>query len=348
MKQSPFSIHLPAEWEPQSAVLLTWPHDRTDWAPIFDEVIPCFVSIAKEIVCQEKLVIVCVATDEVKRALGEMDFSPIIFREIPSNDSWMRDHGPISVRVNETPYILDFTFNGWGLKFPANYDNQITRRLYESGVFHPDVRYQNMSYMVLEGGSIESDGEGTLMTTSKCLLSPNRNDYKSRAEIEDHLKMIFNARRILWINHGYLAGDDTDTHIDTLVRFCDKETIAYVQCTDPNDEHFSELSLMEAELQKMKTEDGKPYRLIALPLAEAVYHEGERLPATYANFLIINQAVLLPVYNSPLDEVAAKALQKAFPNRKIVPINCLPLIKQHGSLHCVTMQLPEGFLPVSV
>ena len=345
MEQKSFDIQWPAEWAPQSAVLLTWPHSHTDWKPILEEVIPCFVSIAKEIIRREKLIIVCAAEEEVKQALGEVDYSRIIFREIPSNDSWMRDHGPISVWVNETPCILDFTFNGWGLKFPANHDNQITRRLYESGVFHPEVRYQNLLYMVLEGGSIESDGEGTLMSTSKCLLSPNRNDYKSRAEIEDHLKMIFNVKRILWLNHGYLAGDDTDSHIDTLARFCDRETIAYVKCLDPDDEHFSELSSMEAELQWLKTDGGQPYRLIALPMAEAVYHEGERLPATYANFLIINQAVLMPAYHSPLDEAAKKILQEAFPDREIVSINCLPLIKQHGSLHCITMQLPEGFLP---
>ncbi|MCL1938181.1 MAG: agmatine deiminase family protein [Candidatus Azobacteroides sp.] len=344
MKQKSFNIQLPAEWTPQSAVLLTWPHRRTDWKPILNEVIPCFAAIAKEIVRREKLIIVCAAAEDVKRALGDVDFSRILFREIPSNDSWMRDHGPISVFVNEVPCLLDFTFNGWGLKFPANEDNQITRRLYESGVFSPNVLYQNMLYMVLEGGSIESDGEGTLMTTSKCLLSPNRNVYKSGAEIEDHLKLIFGAQRVLWIRHGYLAGDDTDSHIDTLARFCDKETIAYVQCTDPEDEHFPELSSMEAELRLLKTKEGKPYRLIALPMAEAVYHEGKRLPATYANFLIINQAVLMPVYHSPLDAAAEKALQTAFPNREIVPISCLPLIKQHGSLHCVTMQLPEGFL----
>ena len=344
MEIDPFSIQYPAEWASQSAVMLTWPHSGTDWKHSLDEVVPCFVSIAKEIIKQEKLIIVCQSQEEVKQALGDADCTRIIFREIPSNDTWARDHGPLSIFVNDIPYVLDFTFNGWGLKFPANYDNQITKQLYESKAFSPETVFQNMRQMVLEGGSLDTDGEGTILTTTRCLLSVNRNEYKGKAEIDDYLSMIFGAKRVLWLNHGYLAGDDTDRHIDTLARFCDPETIAYVQCTDPNDEHFEELSLMEKELQKFQTLSDKPYRLIPLPMAEAVYHEGERLPATYANFLIINGAVLLPFYNSPLDERIRQRLQEVFPDRKVIGINCLPLIKQHGSLHCVTMQLPEGFV----
>ena len=342
--EEPFlSIHFPAEWSPQSAVLMTFPHSGTDWKDNLDEVIPCFVSIAKEIMKRENLIIVCRSIEETRQALGDVDFSRVLFREIHSNDTWARDHGPISIFVNDVPYLLDFTFNGWGLKFPANYDNQITRQLYESRVFSSETVYQNMLHVVLEGGSIETDGEGTILTTTRCLLSANRNDYKSKDEIADYLSLIFGAKRVLWLNHGYLAGDDTDSHIDTLARFCDSETIAYVQCTDSGDEHFEELSLMENELQKFKTPEGKPYRLIPLPMAEAVYFEGERLPATYANFLIINDAVLLPFYDSPLDEIAKQRLQSAFPNREIAGIDCRPLIKQHGSLHCVTMQMPAGF-----
>ena len=344
MIQNTFSIQFPAEWASQSAVLLTWPHEKTDWKPILDEVIPCFVSIAKEILKREKLILVCDCIDNVKSVLGDVDYSQIIFRELPSNDSWARDHGPISVWVNEMPYILDFTFNGWGLKFAANYDNQITRELHKSETFHPKVVCQNMLHMVLEGGSIESDGAGTILTTTECLLSPNRNEYKSKLEIEDYLKMMFDAKKVLWLNNGYLAGDDTDSHIDTLARFCNQETIAYVKCTDESDEHFEKLSLMESELKSFKTLEGNPYQLIPLPMAEAVYCDEERLPATYANFLIINGAVLMPTYNSPLDDVALKTLQDAFPDREIIGINCLPLIKQHGSLHCVSMQIPEGFL----
>jgi agmatine/peptidylarginine deiminase len=302
------------------------------------------VSIAREIAQRECLVIVSPFIDEVKQALGKIDVSRIIFREIPTNDTWARDHGPIALFVNDKPYILDFTFNGWGLKFPADKDNQITRRLYESQAFALETAYQSMLHVVLEGGSIENDGAGTILTTSRCLLSVNRNEYKSKDEISDYFCMLFGLKRVLWLSHGYLAGDDTDGHIDTLARFCDTSTIAYVQCTDPEDEHYRELSLMEEELKQFKTLDGKPYRLIPLPMAEAVYFDGERFPATYANFLIINEAVLVPFYGSSRDEAAQQQLQPVFPDRKVVGLNCLPLIKQHGSLHCVTMQLPQGFM----
>lgn len=344
MKQQ-IQIGLPAEWEPQSGVQLTWPHENTDWAYMLDEVTECFVCIAKEIVKHEKLLIVCPDSAKVREQLGNgLDFSQIIFRETETNDTWARDHGAITVRVEGDPYLYDFTFNGWGMKFAANFDNQITRRLCDSNVFQPSVAYQNMLHCVLEGGSIESDGQGTILTTEECLLSPNRNDHKSKEELEEYLKMIFGATRILWLKNGYLAGDDTDSHVDTLARLCSADTIAYVKCDDKNDEHYEELSLMEEELQAFTTPEGKPYNLIALPMADCVIVEDERLPATYANFLIINGAVLMPTYNSPKDTIAKAQLQKAFPDRAIIGINCLPLIKQHGSLHCVTMQFPEGVL----
>ncbi|MDR2683740.1 MAG: agmatine deiminase family protein [Dysgonamonadaceae bacterium] len=343
-KQTP-DIRLPAEWHPQGAVMLTWPHEQTDWRPTLHEVIPCYVRMAKEILRREKLLIVCSSMADVKAALGDdADDARILFREIPSNDTWARDHGPVSVFVDGHPVALDFGFNGWGLKFPAHLDNRITGRLYESGVFDPAVKYHPLKGLILEGGSIESDGRGTILTTSQCLLSPNRNEFRDTAEAEDYLDVLFGARQVLWLHHGYLAGDDTDSHIDTLARFCDTETIAYVRCTDENDEHFAELSLMEQELQAFRTPEGRPYRIIPLPMADAVYDAGERLPATYANFLILNGAVLMPAYDSPWDAVAATALATAFPGREIVPVNGLPLIKQHGSLHCATMQLPYEFI----
>jgi len=345
MSNNTLNIQLPAEWHPQAAVMLTWPHAETDWKPILQEIIPCYVAIAKEILRREKLIIVCSSITDVKSALRkEVDYSRILFCKIPSNDTWARDHGPVSIFIDGRPSVLDFTFNGWGLKFPANLDNQITRRLYQSGVFDSAVKYHNLKDIVLEGGSIESDGQGTILTTAQCLLAPNRNEYQDTEEVTDYLKLLFGARQVLWLHHGYLAGDDTDSHIDTLARFCNPETIAYVRCTDETDEHFAELSRMEKELQTFRTLEGKPYRLIPLPMAEAVYDAGERLPATYANFLIINDAVLMPTYDSPFDEVAKAALQTAFPDREIVGVNCLPLIKQHGSLHCVTMQIPQEFL----
>ena len=335
---------LPAEWFPQSAVQLTWPHAGTDWAPILKEVIPCFVSIAQEIMKREKLVVVCPDASDVKEQLGAFDEERVRFVELPTNDTWARDHGGISVFAPLGPMVYDFVFNGWGMKFAANKDNLITRNLYQSGVFAEEIQLVNMAPFVLEGGSIESDGRGTLMATAECLLSVNRNEYLQREEIEHYLKDVFGVKRILWIENGYLAGDDTDSHVDTLARFCSEDTIAYVKCEDESDEHYDELRAMEEEIKAFRQENGEPYRLVPLPMADEVVWEGERLPATYANFLIINDAVLLPFYNSPKDEEARKALQAVFPDREVIGVNCLPLIKQHGSLHCVTMQYPEGYI----
>jgi agmatine deiminase len=337
---TPSSKVLPAEWAEQQFVQLTWPHKNTDWAYMLDEVNECFVNIAREIIKHEDLLIICADTDEVEQLLGDVDLSRITFVEMPTNDTWARDHGGITVLEDGKPVVYDFTFNGWGLKFAANYDNLITRQLYTAGIFG-DSGHKNCFDFVLEGGSIESDGEGTLLTTSECLLSDNRNNL-SEEDIETKLKEYFGLKQVLWLNHGYLAGDDTDSHVDTLARLCDRSTIAYVKWEDIEDEHSDELKKMKKELRKFKTPDGKYYRLIPLPMADEVYFDNERLPATYANFLIINGAVLVPTYNSPKDEIAIQQLQKAFPDREIVGINCMALIKQHGSLHCVAMQYASG------
>lgn len=338
------NIVLPAEWYPQSGVQLTWPHEGTDWAPILEEVIPCFVSIAREIAKREKLLIVCVDAEDVRQQLGNMQEENLFFYEMDTNDTWARDHGGISVFDGDIPTVFDFVFNGWGMKFAADKDNLITRSLFMNSAFSDHIQYANLSPFVLEGGSIESDGKGTLLTTAECLLSVNRNEYLSEEQLEYHLKDIFGVERVLWLSKGYLEGDDTDSHIDTLARFCSEDTIAYVQCKDTEDEHYEELLQMENELKAFKQLNGEPYRLLALPMADKVEWEGERLPATYANFLIINGAVLVPFYDSPKDRIAQEILHQAFPDREIIGINCLPLIKQHGSLHCVTMQYPEGFL----
>jgi Peptidylarginine deiminase and related enzymes len=330
----------PSEWTMQSGVMITWPHEDTDWAYMLDEAVACFVEIAREISKRERLLIVCRNEQSVRKDLGEVMNPNIRFRELPTNDTWARDHGPITVFVDGSPYLYDFQFNGWGLKFPANYDNQITKSLYLSRTLSPKVGYMSLLYYVLEGGSIESDGAGTLMTTSQCLLSPNRNEHLTQPQVEEFLKSSFGVERVLWINHGYLAGDDTDSHVDTLARFCDVDTIAYVQCDDKTDEHYASLKLMERELKSFRTLEGNPYRLIPLPMADARYEGEQRLPATYANFLIVNGAVLVPTYRSPKDEQALSALREAFPDREVVGVDCSALIHQHGSLHCVTMQLP--------
>lgn len=335
---------LPPEWQPQSAIQLTWPHKDTDWASFLNEATICFVEIAKEISKRQKLLVISSDMSKTKGDLKDCNQENIILVQCDSNDTWARDHGGITVIQNGKPTILDFSFNGWGRKYPFDKDNLITRTLFESGAFKTEVKYKNHLDFVHEGGSIESDGKGTLLTTSSCLLSKNRNDQKSKEEIDLYLKDALGVNRVLWLNHGQLAGDDTDGHIDTLARFCDENTIAYVNCDDQADEHFAELSKMEEELKSFSTLEGEPYRLFPLPMAEAVYQNGERLPATYANFLIINDAVLLPFYGTKKDKEAKEVLQSLFPTREVIGINCSSLIKQGGSLHCLTMQYPEGVI----
>lgn len=336
------NIIFPAEWAEQSGVMLTWPHEETDWADMLDEVENCFIAIAKAIAENEKLLIVCRDSQFLAGKLKSCRTENIVFAELPSNDTWARDHGAITVIKGGKLTLYDFAFNGWGMKFGAKLDNQITSSLYDNGFFGKKVCYENKQYFVLEGGSIESDGEGTLLTTRECLLSANRNQHLTETEIEIQLTDLFELKKVLWLSSGYLAGDDTDSHIDTLARFCDPETIAYVKCDDLKDEHYEVLTKMEQELVAFRTSKGQPYHLIPLPMADPVFDRKERLPATYANFLIINNAVLVPFYSSPKDKIAERQLRKAFPGREIIGIDCRPLIRQHGSLHCVTMQFPKG------
>lgn len=332
---------LPAEWAQQFCVQLTWPHANSDWAPYLDEAIDCFVQIADEVSKRQELIIVAPDCELVKSVLPFATRESITFAEMPTNDTWARDHGGITIFEDGKPTILDFMFNGWGLKFASNYDNLITRKLVDLHYFK-GYNYNNRLNFILEGGGIESDGEGTVLTTSECLLSPNRNGGYNQSEIEAILKEEFGAHRVLWLNSGYLAGDDTDSHIDTLARFCSKDTIAYVQCKDKDDEHYQALKAMEDELHNFRTESGLPYKLVPLPMVEPIYFDDERLPATYANFLIINGAVLVPTYNSEKDRVALDIFKGLFPDRAIIGIDCTVLIKQHGSLHCVTMQYPKN------
>lgn len=332
---------LPAEWEPQSAVQFTFPHGGSDWADMLDEVMPCFVECIETASRYEKVLVVCHNREEVAARLKNAIQHNLILAECPSNDTWARDHGAITVEENGHLALLDFMFTGWGLKFPAFHDNLITGCLHEQGIFG-QLPLRRLG-LVLEGGGIESDGKGTLLTTTECLLSPNRNPHLSQAGLEAQLAEWLGARHFLWLNHGYLAGDDTDSHIDTLARLCPEDTIAYVRCDEPKDEHYQALQAMEAELRSFRTREGKPYALAPLPWPDACFAaDGHRLPATYANFLIINGAVLMPTYGVPQDEQALAAIAPCFPGREIIGINCRPLIEQHGSLHCISMQYPEG------
>jgi agmatine deiminase len=337
---------LPAEWEPQSGVQITWPHDPAIWGAHFEEVQCCFRNLVEAISHFEPVLVVCKSKQWVESQFADCHFRfPVHLVELPSNDVWTRDHGAITVMTQKGPAPLNFFFNGWGLKFPAQYDNQLTAALAKAGLFG-DLPLLTMD-LVLEGGSIDSDGDGTLLTTTTCLLSPNRNPHLTKSDISEKLLTYLGARRLLWLEHGYLAGDDTDAHIDMLARFCNPSTIAFTTCTDPEDEHFTGLSAMEAELRAFRQPGGDPYQLVPLPLATVFNTEGARLPASYTNFLIVNGAVLVPQYGQPEDQIALERLRPCFPGRELVPLQCQVLIAQGGSLHCATMQFPAHVLRIS-
>lgn len=338
------SIVLPPEWGRQSGVQMAWPHMMSDWAQYLDEAQRCFAQIACEIAKREFLLVVTTDIGATMTSLAACNQQNIRVCEVNHNDTWCRDFGGITIFDDGRPVVMDFRFNGWGLKFAANHDNLVTQKLFKEDLFSDRVQYENCLNFILEGGGIESDGQGTILTTSECLMSPNRNGEYSRKEIEERIMDYFGAKRVVMLDNGYLQGDDTDSHIDTLARFCGPQTIAYVSCDDETDPHFDALKKMEAQLQGLRTLDGNAYRLVGLPMADPVYYDGERLPATYANFLIINGAVLMPSYDSPKDSVAQALLAEFFPDREIIAIDCSVLIRQHGSLHCLTMQYPEGVL----
>jgi len=340
------SRRLPAEWEEQDGILLAWPHEETDWRSCLDEVEPVFLKIVETVSRFQRVVLVAPEREvmETKLHRAGIDADGIEIFEIDSNDTWARDFGPITVLDGEKPRILDFGFNGWGLKFPADLDNLLTRRLHKSGAFG-STPLETLG-LVLEGGSIESDGQGTILTTAECLLGPNRNPHLSRSEIEALLGGYLGADRFLWLHNGFLEGDDTDSHIDTLARLCPEDTILFVSCDNEKDAHFESLQAMAEELKDFWTHDGRQYRLLPLPWPSPRHDgNGNRLPATYANYLVVNGAVLVPTYRDRNDGAALSVVREAFPGREVIGIDCLPLILQHGSLHCVTMQIPKGVLP---
>jgi agmatine deiminase len=333
---------MPAEWEPQGAVLLAFPPTDSDWEPYLEEARSAVAAIIAAILPRCRVVLLARSADAVAARVACPGAS---VAELELDDTWVRDFGPITVLDQGRPRLLDFGFNGWGLKFPASADNQATARLQAAG--HLGRAERVVPGLWLEGGSIESDGAGAILTTASCLLSPNRNPHLDRAGVEAALATHLGATRVLWLDHGHLAGDDTDAHIDTLARFAPHNTIVYVRCDDPDDEHYPALTAMEAELCALRTAAGQPYRLVPLPWAQPAYAaDGHRLPATYANYLIINGAVLVPTYADPTrDQAALAAVACAYPGLTITGIDCRVLIEQHGSLHCMTMQVPAEVYP---
>ena len=341
-KISTQSPRLYAEWEKQRAILLALPHKYSDWKSILKEVRVCFERIIKAICVRERVYLCIDSRDKsglkfiqqhCKKQLKSGNLQ--VFR-ILLNDTWVRDFGPISIQQNGCNENLNFIFNGWGLKFSANFDNQVNTRLHEFGILENLSRQS----LVLEGGSIDSNGEGLLLTTTNCLLEPNRNAHLSKAEIEKILCETFGLKKIFWLEHGFLAGDDTDSHIDNLARFIAPKTIAYVKCEDSKDIHFENLAKMEDELKALRDESGAPFKLVPLPLPKPQFYKKERLPASYVNFLFVNGALLVPTYNDKKnDKRALEALRAELPHLEVLGIDCTTLIKWHGSLHCASMQL---------
>jgi len=339
--QENLKVVMPAEWEKQRAVLVSFPHEETDWNNPDDPTdlqnsLSPFIRIAQAIAYGEAVYIICKDKEKISNMFCSTQ--NMTFIEIPTNDTWIRDYGYISIKENDEVKLLDFTFDGWGGKFKAGLDNSVNTILHKKG-YMGTTPLETIDF-VLEGGSIESDGQGTILTTSECLCNPNRNGGLTKNEVEAKLQETLGATRFLWLDHGYLAGDDTDSHIDTLARFVNTHTIMYVKCDDQDDEHYEALKKMEEQLQTFKKLDGKPYTLVPLPMSDAIYdEEGDRLPATYANFLITNHALVYPTYGTPQDKIAHEVFAAQFPDREIIPVNCLKLIEQGGSLHCSTMQV---------
>ena len=343
----------PAEWEPQAAILIAWPTVDTDWAERLGEVEDAYIALVAAITRFQPALIV-VADDDVEAYAqarlqsNRIDMAQVRFVTAPYDDTWLRDTGPVTLVTDPAPAqgdarfeLLDFRFTGWGGKFDASDDDRLIERLHAQDVFGDAVRVP--IDFALEGGAIDTDGQGTLLTTWRCLSE--RHPDASREQLTTQLARSLHQQRVLWLEHGYLEGDDTDAHVDTLARFAAPDAIVFQACDDPSDPHFAELQAMAAELTALRTRDGAPYRLFPLPWAAPIHDGQRRLAASYANFLIVNDAVLMPGYGDAADARARQVMQAAFPDREIVQIDCRPIIWQNGSLHCLTMQLPQGLLP---
>ena len=339
------AFRFPAEWEPQSAILIAWPHAGTDWAERLGEVEDTYVALVAAITHFQPVVI-CVADDdlqiyaEARLRSARVDMDKVRFVPAEYDDTWLRDSGPISLRDGDKFKLLDFRFTGWGGKYEASRDDRLVGEL--SGLTGFQNYFVQSIDFALEGGAIETDGQGSLLTTWHCLHE--RHPQASRETLTAQLANWLKQDRVLWLDHGYLEGDDTDAHIDTLARFAGTDAIVFQACDDPADSHYAELQAMANDIAALRTTAGQPYRLFPLPWAQPILDEGRRLAASYANFLIVNGAVLMPAYGDSADSKAAEVLAAAFPEHQIVQVPCRALIWQNGSLHCITMQLPAGLL----
>ena len=334
------------EWAQQRGLLLTWPHAQGTWHSHLEAAEACFTDIARYASVRVTVLVACLdaahrESIRVRLQAAQVDMQAVRLYIAASDDSWARDHGPITVAAGDGHQLLDFRFNGWGGKYPAAQDDALTTELWRQGAFgdtplhHPPL--------VVEGGALETEGQGTLLATRRSLLTETRNPGLAQTEIEAVLNRLLGIQRFAWLEHGWLAGDDTDGHIDMLARFCDAATIAHITCNDPADAHDAPLQAMQQELQSLTRHDGKPYRLIGLPLPAPQFDTaGGRLPLSYANFLILNDAVLVPGYGDPLDHEVLDRLRAGFPGHTLISVDCRALAQQYGSLHCATLQLPAA------
>ncbi|SRR5579875_992816 len=344
------SYRMPAEWEPHLATYLVWPHNRDTWPGKFEAIPPAFARLVAAIARFEpvRLIVRDETAQEEARSLIEIALEGteratlcgVQFVTLPTNDSWVRDHGPIFVnRVSgdgPDQIALDWRFNSWGEKYgPWELDDVVPRELgkrFGFEVIEPGI--------VMEGGSIDVDGGGMLLTTEQCLLNPNRNPKLTRSEIEDYLATYLGVRKILWLGEG-IAGDDTDGHIDDLARFVGTGTVVTVVENDPADDNHRPLVDNLRRLEAMRDLNGRPFRIATLPMPPALYYDRTRLPASYANFYIANGAIVMPIFGCASDSIAAGTLKQLFPEREIVGIPALDLVWGLGTIHCLTQQHPR-------
>ena len=316
------------EWEEQELLFISLPHENTDWKPYLEEILASYEELVGAIVPFQKVALIC--PDE-KILLRFAKFTNTVSFKIDTNDTWIRDYGLIDVLKNGKIISYDFKFNAWGGKFESFKDDavniQITNQI--------KTNLKEIDF-ILEGGSVEFNGNGVLMTTSECLLNCNRNSHLNKIQIDAKLKEFFGLKKIIWLDHGFIKGDDTDSHVDTLARFISPDTIAYMVCDDPKDEHFNELNAMKIELEKTG------FKLLPLPLPSAKFYNDRRLCCTYANFIFVNGALIVPTYNDKNHHVVLERLQSALPDRKIVGVNSLVFVRQNGSLHCSSQNRFQG------
>ncbi|WP_169941355.1 agmatine deiminase family protein [Campylobacter sp. RM15925] len=318
-----------AEWEKQELLFLSLPHKNSDWKPYLNEILDSYEELVAAITHFQKCVLIC--PDEGIFNSRFAKFDNVEFVKIDTNDTWIRDYGMIDVENVDKILSYDFKFNAWGGKFESSKDNAVNLEL----IKRFKTNLQEIDF-ILEGGSIEFNGQGTLLTTETCLLNDNRNSKFSKDQIEERLKELFGLNRVIWLKHGFIKGDDTDSHIDTLARFISPDTIAYACTDDKNDEHYEELEKMKQELEKTG------FNLLPLPLPDPKFYEGKRLGCTYANFIFVNGALIVPTYDDRNDKIVLERLVKALPNHKIIGVNSLVFVRQNGSLHCSSQNRYEG------